>query len=255
MIPKVGSTRIRIGIAIANGALVDREQHQLVSNTPSWKYAKAELRDIAAAEYKFAIVRNPLERLSSAFLDKALGRGSDVPKFLDSVEFKGEVRNLSFRKFVELVSENNHSKSNIHWLPQVRFLVYSNYDDLVPLEHLNDYVDRISARSGIPIPDQLLVGRHENARYERISDDIFADRTVSELQTLRGEGKTPAHQSMYDSSMEDAVRHAYKSDFAIYDRAKELVGSVLHSDPPSSFSIRKGVSHLRRALFRGTVHT
>ena len=69
--------------------------------------------------FRFAFVRNPYDRVLSAFLDKvANGRVRRFRKLL-SLPIEGDV---SFRQFLEAVSQQSTYSMNRHWRPQANLI-------------------------------------------------------------------------------------------------------------------------------------
>jgi chondroitin 4-sulfotransferase 11 len=96
--------------------------------------------------FKFAIVRNPFDRIVSCYNDKIVrNRG------FASRESWGD---LSFEEFVNEISKIPHSKMNPHFRPQYTFLTRPDGELIIDyfgkFESLPDVFETIKKRAGFP---------------------------------------------------------------------------------------------------------
>ena len=223
-IPKNGSTSLRIAVATANGVAAGFDDATMVRSSPSPSYAQADLRDLARASFTFAIIRDPFERLSSAYLDKIVERRPEFWPFYRSVRTAAldHPEKLTFRRFVELMGKPRNRKANPHWRPQVDFLVYRRYDLLIPLERLEEHRQLLCERATLELLPGGLETNYRNTRFENV-DGAFADAQPETIRSMRfNDGRSPAHTAMYDDEMRELARECYEEDVALYRAATEM---------------------------------
>jgi hypothetical protein len=214
-IPKNACSTMRLALAIENGCIPDASHIGWIHDNNST--FSADLEGLLTAEYTFVILRSPFTRLASTYLDKITGRWPDMWNLLAMGGYATDPDSLSFRKFVETICRPGVFRSNIHWRPQVDFLVYEEYDDYISYENFAFEKARIEERAGIHIVDARDKTRHGNDRYTLVSDRSFCDATPFEIRTMRHEGLSPSHESLYDDAIRTVVANHYAEDLKLYE--------------------------------------
>lgn len=118
---------------------------------------------------KFAILRNPWERLASCYNNKIKKSSTTGPDYiLDcSPEF---YIGMSFAEFVEVVCKILDSEADFHFCSQIYMLLYSdgefpiNY--LCNMENLAVHIEEIKAKTGIPFADLPQLNSSKKANYQ-----------------------------------------------------------------------------------------
>lgn len=122
---------------------------------------------IAAPDYfKFAVLRDPLDRLLSAYIEKlVIGRTAPANIFhtrsivapvqqaqgIDTPDF---ARGITFRDFVEGIAAANPATLDPHWRPQADYLVGIDYDRFFRIDELDALMTILEERAGIPLGRQ-----------------------------------------------------------------------------------------------------
>ncbi len=120
---------MRLRIAQANGCIDSIDQgHWIHANNKTFN---ATLGEAIKADYTFTILRCPYRRLVSVFLDKFVAKEPSAWQYRESLERGIELDTLTFRDFVKSLDKPVILKSDIHWRPQVDFLMYRQYHDLL----------------------------------------------------------------------------------------------------------------------------
>lgn len=219
-IPKNGCTTLRYSLALANGAIAGPEDFVWIhQNNPAFV---AQLRDLACAPYTFVILRCPFARLASAFLDKVVGRTVEIWNLRRFLGDQFEVDDLTFRAFCELLKTPGVRNSNIHWRPQVDFLVYEDYDSWFRLDAFDQAATEIEARTGVQIKDTRNMSRHGIDRFKLEEAAEFPDWPVMRLAEMQREGRSPSHAALYDEALVSQVAGFYRADIDLY---RDLFGS------------------------------
>jgi hypothetical protein len=168
-IPKAAGSSIGIGLI----------GHDKVGHYPL-KYLKALYPKYFNDFYKFTVVRNPWDRLVSAFfyLNQG-GKGKWDSSWVAKVGLKG----ISFNDFVMKWLNEKSIYSFIHFVPQVNFVCDRNGNNLVDLiiklEFLNDGLNVLKDKTGI----ELTVGS-ANKSQRKGYHDYFTPEMVERVREL-----------------------------------------------------------------------
>jgi hypothetical protein len=214
-IPKNACSTMRVSLAIENGCIPDADHIGWIHDNNAT--FSADLESLLTAEYTFVILRSPFTRLASTYLDKITGRWPDMWSLLSSEGYLVDPDDLTFRKFVEMICRPGFLRANIHWRPQIDFLVYEEYDDYVRYEDLDAAKERIERKANIRIVDARDKTRHGNDRYRLIHDHSFCDARPHEIRSMRREGVSPSHESLYDDAIRAVVSRYYAEDLKLYE--------------------------------------
>ncbi|MHA6347186.1 sulfotransferase family 2 domain-containing protein [Roseivivax sp. CAU 1761] len=131
-------------------------------------YEEQEARRVIAdpSYLKFAILRDPAERLLSAYVEKfvlnRLDEGNQhhtrrvvwavqAALGLDAPDFD---RGISFRDFVTTITSQDPRQLDPHWRPQHLYLEGIDWDRFYPVTRINEAIDMLEARSGLQLARQ-----------------------------------------------------------------------------------------------------
>ena len=212
-IPKNACTTLRYSLALANGTIAGPEDFTWIhANNGTFS---ATLPELVRAPTSLAILRCPYQRLASAFLDKFVNYDRDAWAFRRSMRDEIDLPDLTFRQFaIALCEDEDLLESNIHWRPQVDFLVYEDYTHWIGLADLSSRIDVIAQETGLRLHDTRDLMRHDLARKSRLEGD-YADAPLRDLHGLMLEGRAPSHASMYDEALRNKVAKAYAADIEL----------------------------------------
>jgi hypothetical protein len=219
-IPKNACSTMRVSLAMANGCLSNKADFNWIHcNNDTFV---ADLASLIQADYTFVILRCPFARLASAYLDKIVDTTAVAWELHDAVQRTIENEDMSFRVFVSSIAKAKVLRSNIHWRPQVDFLVYKEYDDYFNLETIATAQSAIESKAQIEIVDARNLTRHGIDRFELVSHDNFADYLPDQIRTLKKSGQAPKPTALFDDTLITLVSKIYKQDLALY---KSLFGT------------------------------
>lgn len=210
-IPKNACSTLRFSIAVANGCLPpDGDVKWIHKNNQTFS---ADLRSLATASFTFVILRDPLERLVSAYLDKVVDNNPTAWSLTPTNESNVNPTDLSFREFVKLLKTKQ--RADVHWRPQTDFLVYRNYDRYFDFRAMDEVTAELSDRIGLDVIDARDEIGHASSRFERIDTD-FSDMPAREILAMKREGKLPSPRGLLQPSIRKAVSRLYREDIELY---------------------------------------
>lgn len=215
-IPKNGCTSLRTTLAIANGCIRDASDFNWIhQNNDTFS---ANLAELARAKYTFTILRCPYSRLLSAYLDKFLNRNPVAWRYIDQHRRSINYDDVTFEFFVKSMGREAIRNGDIHWMPQVNFMVYENYDDVFAFEDFPGLVARLKEKIDLDVVDARPLTGHGREGFRRLARKTPFRLSPFELLAARKAGKLPTIKSMYSDEMKICVRRAYRKDLALYKK-------------------------------------
>ena len=213
-IPKNACSTMRTSIAYANGCIDNPQDFNWIHNNNHT--FNAELSDLICADYTFIILRCPYARLASVYLDKIVSRDIPAWNFYDLIDRKVELDNISFTKFVQKLKNNAVKNGNIHWRPQVDFLVYQKYDDYFCLENFAEVITTLKTKIGLEIIDARHLTNHGLDKLKLIDNDDYSQVKPAEIFRFKKDGYCPAPRSLYSDELIETVHKLYRHDIELY---------------------------------------
>lgn len=237
-IPKNACSTLRYSLAIANNCIAGSEDWLWI-HANNGTFAST-LPDLVRAPFSFVVLRCPHARLASVFLDKIVDRSREFWPLHRATREAFVPDNLTFRAFVTLIAGDPVLRnSNIHWRPQVDFLVYETYSRVFAMEHFSAAIPILREEIGLSVQDARSLTGHGTDRMSLVETGEFADMPLHELAAMKREGRLPAHAQLYDAALQETVSALYTEDLALY--AAWLDPGLL-TFPYSPFSDDKVVS-------------
>ncbi len=213
-IPKNACSTMRTSLAYANGCISGSEDFNWIhKNNQTFS---ATLSELVKAKYTFVILRCPFKRLTSVYLDKIVGRDLVAWNLADLLQRRISVAELSFSRFVKNLIESPVSQGDIHWRPQVDFLVYKTYDDYFALENFPQAISTLKAKIDLDVIDARNLTKHGTDQYTPITEGCFADALPLDILQLQTQGKCPAPAALYTPELKQTVQELYAEDIALY---------------------------------------
>jgi len=146
-----------------------------------------EARMCRGTHFSFSFVRNPFDRLVSAYNNKIL----DLEETPGPMKAMGLTRNMSFGSFLEVIEATKHEKLDVHLLPQSKILCVER--QLVPnfvghLENMEQDWGKLQQqlrREGLPklgvLPEKNIRRESKERDVPRYFEDSGIIRRASEI--------------------------------------------------------------------------
>lgn len=184
--------------------------------------------------FKFVFVRNPWNRIVSAFVNKFLSYQEHLYLYTHYrnnpciAEFHAnyhedfvahvigtictdddsKTRGISFRDFLDYLSVTDDHDLDPHWLPQHRFIEGVGIDYIGKLESMEEDFKRIQEVTG----HSLRLPFKNITEYHPLNDAKLIDTPCSELI-----GMAFSHHNFYDKTTIEAVNSRYKQDIDTFN--------------------------------------
>lgn len=224
-IPKVGCTSLKLWLLLTSSYqdkkrivefLHTREFHEEIHRVFSLeKYDNREIKKLLEdPEYfKFCVVRNPWERLASAYIDKFV-RARRYEDFVQEVIVqikgvdgsRGASQGISFAEFVDYVCEETDDRLNVHWRPQYCFMGDVEFDFIGRLEEMDAVYEVLVERTGV----QVDIPSYNRIERKPVMEEIsLSDMPAGEIRRL---GYFPDYRNLYSNTLIDKVGSRYRED-------------------------------------------
>lgn len=172
--------------------------------------------------FKFAILRDPRERLLSAYIEKFVVWRHDAGNMAHTqtviipvqsahgMEVTDYKRGISFEDFVTFVVSNPPLELDAHWRPQETYLTGITYDRFYRLDQINEITEELMRRSGVDLPLMPLnvtgsgKGAHHDGAYALLPAQIEA---LGRLDI----------ESFFTPELDAKVRSYFAGDYALLD--------------------------------------
>lgn len=214
LIPKNGCSTLRLSIAIANGCIAGPDEIDWIHrNNFSFPLT---LGEAFRASYTFVVLRCPFERLYSAFMDKIVDSREEAWNLVNETGRRRHPRDLSFRAFVRTIATVARPRMDIHWRPQIDFLLYEDYDDWFSLGNFAHMETKLAERIDLTLVDSRSRLGHDIGAITKSDVPDAADLSAAELFNSKRAGSLPSIESLYDEEALAEVAHIYHEDIDLY---------------------------------------
>ncbi len=181
--------------------------------------------------HRFTILRNPFDRILSAYLDKLVrhvGTGSIAPYQRDAIAAAQSLlgisadpsRSLSFAEFASYLAASEDACLNVHWLPQFRMCgedpgLYEHVGLFEKLDATFEYAGRVlnwqvTRDIEAHIPNH---GPHRASYVEAGESLNWCDCLPAEL---RGRASVAPPRQFYCDAVRDKIARRYARDISLY---------------------------------------
>ena len=214
-IPKNACSSLRLTIAIANGLISSKNEHKFIHlNNDTFV---PSLKDAFTSTSSFVVLRDPVERVQSVFIDKFLSKENAAMIFCQHQKIL--IDDLTFKEFcTRLCTDINCLYLNPHWIPQNKFLLfkkesYTKIFNFNQLTDLNDWLKELNVK----FEDARPLTQHGTDTFERKAISGAHNKTIKELAELKKQGIIPAKKDMIDEEIIRLIKNAYSDDYTLLD--------------------------------------
>jgi hypothetical protein len=215
-IPKNACSTMRLSVAVDNCVIPGVEQVEWIHHNN--RTFRADLRALVTARYTFVILRCPLSRVVSAFLDRICNLTQDAWTFYQLTNRLKEPKDVTFKDFVRALAHPPVRKGDMHWRPQVDFLVYERYDDYFCFEEFTTVAESLKHRIGLEVLDARDRSRHVLERFELVDDPAASTLSASAILAMKNAGKCPSPRSLLDDEAMKLLTRFYAADIDLYGK-------------------------------------
>lgn len=221
-IPKVACTSIKFLLLKIEGheynGAIDRGFHDFVREMLTSNLGRFDraLRSLDHG-YTFTVVRNPWDRLVSAYIDKFV-RAKEYEDFalevILSIRGSSDVSlGISFREYLNYISNQHLLQMNDHWRPQWWFVAGLGVDRIIKYESLEEDLRQLLSSRGVNV-DLPHINRSSMKVVELRNRNLcLPDMFPSELRSLGG---YPAYHSWYDNELLAVADRVFRKDIELF---------------------------------------
>jgi len=169
--------------------------------------------------FRFSVVRDPFDRLLSAFREKFVVNRLQPPNHWHTCEVLANVQcrdepdynaGISFAEFVAFVTRQPPEKLDTHWRPQSHYLQSMRYDRIYAFEDFATLGYELEQRLGQPLHIQ-----HRNRSIGLGQRDI-SGITRQRAGTIESVAEVSKRSFMEDQELLDKVEAYYAEDRRLY---------------------------------------
>jgi hypothetical protein len=181
--------------------------------------------------FRFIMLRNPLPRCVSGYLDKFVlhppekGEAGEPPIVIgDAIEWVYGQRNesvdyeksISFEEFVEYLSQNDDDKLDTHFKSQEAYFYRQNFDFIGAIEKMDKLINVLESKLRRNIRSEL---EHKNRIINK--KPFWRRRNMQKLlpEEIRSRGKLPHSSELLTARIEAKLRNRYEKDFERWNEA------------------------------------
>jgi len=195
--PKVGSSTLDITLqAVAGRSLssVCTKPHSSVQDSvfvKPYQLPINQLERILSSDiyFKFTFVRNPYNRLFSAYNDKIVGNKRNKVQILrllglDKTDLE---QSISFAEFIDALSNIEPLKMDRHWMPQslITSVDSINYNYIGKLESFDEDLKYVFSKLGLEIEEYYTYyAPHRNKSGSKIADHLNDQETLDKINKI-----------------------------------------------------------------------
>lgn len=180
----------------------------------------AYIKDIAAPPFPgILVVRNPIDRIVSAYVDKFCGEDRDMDWVQEVVEAGGTGGEITFNQFVDFLANHYDDAMNPHWRRQTFVTDAVSIDHIVRLEEIDEQFSQLqtlvgTSRGTTPPRKRQSNIYGDDADLAQLDIPNRTNRYIFELGRQRGH--FPAKRFFLDPASRERIASVYRRDMETF---------------------------------------
>jgi tetratricopeptide (TPR) repeat protein len=178
--------------------------------------------------FKFVILRNPFDRLVSAYIDKFVRSPKpnrhSIPVINQVYKSLGKQpdqhQSITFKQFIDFLTDKEDRLLDPHWRPQYIYLGLGllAFDFIGQFENLTPAIEILEKKLNTHIKTDVAPAHRINyGNFDK--NKKYCDTYPKDLRKL---SSFPTSASMYTPGIEEIVRKKYAKDIEIYEQAFDV---------------------------------
>lgn len=211
-IPKNACTTLRFILAKDNGFIDSLEQLDWIHENNLT--LRCSLTDSIKAKSSFIVLRDPIDRLVSCFLDKFIDEKPESEKLLLANGLSDLERSqLTFNEFVRILQTKENLNLDAHWTPQFRFQLYKSYTHYFDFSDIQRCFEWLASK-GVDVVDTREYSGHASSLLKN-DPSLGADTPIVDLKVAKSEGFVPERKNLVNSKTEKVLKNLYAKDYQL----------------------------------------
>lgn len=175
---------------------------------------------------KIAVVRNPHDRLVSAYVDKFCGEDlntSWVQSVIKAVNCKDDEGNyqLTFYQFVNYLANNDLTTVNAHWRHQSYIMSGIDFDSVIHLKELSvklpELTKELQVKTTVAFVKRRQSNKYSKKENKAVIPQVYNVPNTKIIEFKKLNGYFPSKNEFYTDELKQKVKNIYKDDFDLFD--------------------------------------
>lgn len=199
----------------------DFEKLKNVEANPSLlsNIGKEKKRD---AKIKLLILRNPYDRIVSAFLDRFCKGKDQMYEVVDQkLRLSKKYKDIDFDFFLENLISTNYFLKNVHYIPQNEFTFDFDYNFVFNIKKLNDekFIKLFEEKTKLKFFDSKKVKDHTlSSLYKENFNHANKLKCKLLRKMIKEDKKIPYYENFLTLENKRIIYDIYKKDFKLFEK-------------------------------------
>lgn len=194
------------------------------SNVELMKVRLVSLEKAQEAKHRLFVIRNPVERVVSGFLNQIVENPElHYPEMFDVIEktIEKPIAEVTFRDFViKYLAASNLKNINSHFHPVTTTLAPLKYDSVIEMK---DLYESSKSLFGLEIANKYFKQRiNSSTNNKTLPADNYYDMSIGDLHSkYLANGLHPSKKDMLDKEILQCIQSIFSSDIQLFNDFKE----------------------------------
>lgn len=173
----------------------------------------ATLEDIGEFDHSIVVIRDPIERMVSCFVNKFVVRKGNGDIFTSVERTTGrDPSDLSFTQFCTEYLSQQEQSLDPHCHSYCYQLLPIQYTDAIAIESLNHTMATIV---GEALAGEYFEQRHNSIGQKKYDDDVSETSSAVLHETFRAKGFVPSFEALVSTALRARLEGIYRDDYAM----------------------------------------